>query len=134
LRQYRSAGAAFEIGIQMSTAKKDEKRVKELKQNRDAALVGLYNKGIAAMGAPARWLPCRNGRPTRERRRPSWRRKMGTRGKTSAARAGTEGGRQGRESVLTRKGSSMIRILIDAPTANEFSIGVPVEASPTEVG
>ncbi|HEY6572245.1 MAG TPA: tetratricopeptide repeat protein [Candidatus Eisenbacteria bacterium] len=50
LRQYRAAGAAFEIGIQMSTAKKDEKRVKELKQNRDAALVGLYNKGIAAMG------------------------------------------------------------------------------------
>jgi tetratricopeptide (TPR) repeat protein len=34
----------------MSTAKKDEKRVKELKLNRDAALVGLYNKGIAAMG------------------------------------------------------------------------------------
>lgn len=50
LRQYRSAGAAFEIGIQMSTAKKDEKRVKELKASRDAALVGLYNKGIAAMG------------------------------------------------------------------------------------
>ncbi|MEK7348764.1 MAG: hypothetical protein AABZ94_07810 [Candidatus Eisenbacteria bacterium] len=50
LRQYRSAGAAYEIGIQMSTAKKDEKRVKELKLNRDEALVGLYNKGIAAMG------------------------------------------------------------------------------------
>ncbi len=50
LRQYRAAGAVFEIGIQMSAAKKDEKRVKELKQSRDAALVGLYNKGIAAMG------------------------------------------------------------------------------------
>ena len=49
LRQYRAAGAVFEIGIQKSTAKNDDKRVKELKQNRDAALVGLYNKGIAAM-------------------------------------------------------------------------------------
>lgn len=50
LRQYRAAGAAFEIGIQMSTSKKEEKRVKELKQSRDAALGGLFNKGIAAMG------------------------------------------------------------------------------------
>ena len=49
LHQYRSAGAAFQIGIQMATEKKDDKRVKELKQNRDAALAGLYNKGLAAM-------------------------------------------------------------------------------------
>jgi tetratricopeptide (TPR) repeat protein len=49
LREYRSAGAAFQIGIQMATEKKDEKRVKELKVNRDAALATLYNKGLAAM-------------------------------------------------------------------------------------
>jgi tetratricopeptide (TPR) repeat protein len=49
LREYRSAGAAFAIGIQMATEKNDEKRIKELKQNRDAALAGLYNKGLAAM-------------------------------------------------------------------------------------
>lgn len=49
LHQYRSAGAAFQIGMQMATQKKDEKRVKEMRQNRDAALAGLYNKGLAAM-------------------------------------------------------------------------------------
>jgi len=49
LKQYRSAGAAFQIGIELSTAKKDDKHVKELKASRDAALAGLYNKGIAAM-------------------------------------------------------------------------------------
>ncbi|HEU4723956.1 MAG TPA: hypothetical protein VFU59_01535 [Candidatus Eisenbacteria bacterium] len=49
LRQYRAAGGTYEIGIQLATAKKDEKRVKELKLSRDAALAGLYNKGIAAM-------------------------------------------------------------------------------------
>ena len=49
LKQYRSAGAAFQIGIELSTQQKDEKRVKELKASRDAALAGLYNKGIAAM-------------------------------------------------------------------------------------
>jgi tetratricopeptide (TPR) repeat protein len=50
LREYRSAGAAYAIGIQMATEKKDDKRVKELKQAREAALAGLYNRGIAAMG------------------------------------------------------------------------------------
>jgi len=49
LREYRSAGAAYQIGIKMATDKKDEKRLKELKQARDASLAGLYNKGIAAM-------------------------------------------------------------------------------------
>jgi tetratricopeptide (TPR) repeat protein len=49
LRQYKAAGAIYQIGIQLSTEKKDDKKVKELKQARDAALAGLYNKGIAAM-------------------------------------------------------------------------------------
>jgi tetratricopeptide (TPR) repeat protein len=49
LREYRSAGAAYQIGIKMATDQKDDKHVKELKQARDAALAGLYNKGIAAM-------------------------------------------------------------------------------------
>ena len=49
LKEYRAAGAAFQIGIQLSTDKKDDKKVKELKASRDAALAGLYNKGIAAM-------------------------------------------------------------------------------------
>ena len=49
LRHFRSAGAAFQIGINMATEAKDEKRLKEMKQNRDAALAGLYNKGLAAM-------------------------------------------------------------------------------------
>jgi len=50
LREYRAAGAAFQIGIEMATEKKDDKRVKELKTSRESALVNLYNKGIAAMG------------------------------------------------------------------------------------
>jgi tetratricopeptide (TPR) repeat protein len=49
MHQYRSAGAAFQIGLQMAAEQKDEKRLKEMKQNRDAALAGLYNKGLAAM-------------------------------------------------------------------------------------
>jgi len=49
MRQYRSAGAAFQIGIEMATEQDDKKRLKEMKQNRDAALAGLYNKGVAAM-------------------------------------------------------------------------------------
>jgi len=50
LRQYRSSGAVYQIGIQFAKEKKDEKRVKELETGRGAALAGLYNKGIAAMG------------------------------------------------------------------------------------
>lgn len=49
LRQYRASGAVYQIGIEKATAKKNDKTAKDLKIARDAALAGLYNKGIAAM-------------------------------------------------------------------------------------
>jgi tetratricopeptide (TPR) repeat protein len=49
LKQYRASGAAFQIGLDLAAQRKDDKKVKELKLSRDAALAGLYNKGIAAM-------------------------------------------------------------------------------------
>ena len=80
MRQYRSAGAAFRIGMEMATKADDKKRLKEMKQNRDAALAGPYNKGVAAMsragnvevmsdrtmaeGTPQAALQAKKGAPT----------------------------------------------------------------------
>ena len=50
-RQYRSSGAALQMGLQMAEAdaKKNKKEIEKLIQTRKALNVDLYNKGIAAI-------------------------------------------------------------------------------------
>ena len=50
LRQYASAGAAFELGVKVCTEKKDTKRAEEIAQNRKALYADLFNQGIKALG------------------------------------------------------------------------------------
>jgi tetratricopeptide (TPR) repeat protein len=50
LRQYASAGAAFQIGVQVCTEKKDKKRADEIEGNRKALYADLFNQGIKALG------------------------------------------------------------------------------------
>jgi tetratricopeptide (TPR) repeat protein len=49
LRQYRSAGASFQIGIQLATEKKDKKSLENLNGNRLSVTAQLFNAGIAAL-------------------------------------------------------------------------------------
>lgn len=49
LKEYASSGAAFAIGIQVATKKKDEKKVADLKNNQMAYMSRLYNQGVKAM-------------------------------------------------------------------------------------
>lgn len=51
LGQYASAGAAFRMGIEAAKAKKDEKKAAEIRNNQQAYLSTLYNKGVKAMSA-----------------------------------------------------------------------------------
>ncbi len=48
-RQYASAGAAFQIGIQLFSEKGDKKKIQDLERNRLAVNALLYNAGIGAM-------------------------------------------------------------------------------------
>lgn len=48
-RQYVSAGAAFQIGIQLLNEKGDKKKVQDVEKNRLAVSALLYNAGISAM-------------------------------------------------------------------------------------
>jgi tetratricopeptide (TPR) repeat protein len=48
-RQYISAGAAFQIGIDVATKKKDDKRVQDLERNRLAVNAQLFNAGVSAL-------------------------------------------------------------------------------------
>jgi len=48
-RQYISAGAAFQIGLQLANEKGDKKKAQDVERNRLAALSLLYNAGIGAM-------------------------------------------------------------------------------------
>ncbi|HET9939639.1 MAG TPA: tetratricopeptide repeat protein [Candidatus Eisenbacteria bacterium] len=50
LRQFASAGGAFQIGIKVCTDKKDKKRADEIEQNRKALYADLFNQGIKALG------------------------------------------------------------------------------------
>jgi tetratricopeptide (TPR) repeat protein len=50
LRQYTSAGGAFQLGIQVCADKKDTKRADELQKNRSALYADLFNQGIRALG------------------------------------------------------------------------------------
>ncbi|MGE5175866.1 MAG: tetratricopeptide repeat protein [Hyphomicrobiales bacterium] len=49
MNQYASSGAAFAIGIEKATEKKDDKRLKELQQNRKSVTAQLFNQGVAAL-------------------------------------------------------------------------------------
>jgi tetratricopeptide (TPR) repeat protein len=49
VNEYASSGAAFAIGIQKSTEKNDDKRLKELQQNRKSVTAQLFNRGVAAL-------------------------------------------------------------------------------------
>jgi tetratricopeptide (TPR) repeat protein len=49
MRQYVAAGGAFTIGEQLAEQKKDDKRMKEVDQNRRAVTAQLFNAGIAAL-------------------------------------------------------------------------------------
>jgi len=49
LTQYASAGAAFTLGIQAAKAKKDEKKVEDLRNNQKFYLSRLYNLGVSAL-------------------------------------------------------------------------------------
>jgi tetratricopeptide (TPR) repeat protein len=49
MRQYASAGGAFQIGIKVCTDKKDKKRADEIEQNRKALYADLFNQGIKAL-------------------------------------------------------------------------------------
>jgi tetratricopeptide (TPR) repeat protein len=51
LKQYAAAGAAFSKGIELAQKKKDDKKVKELENNRMAYLSRLYNAGVKAMSS-----------------------------------------------------------------------------------
>ena len=51
LKQYASAGAAFSKGIELAKKKKDDKKLKELENNRMAYLSRLYNAGVKAMSS-----------------------------------------------------------------------------------
>jgi tetratricopeptide (TPR) repeat protein len=49
LNQYAASGAAFQMGIQAATAKKDEKKAAEIRNNQMAYMSRLYNSGVKAM-------------------------------------------------------------------------------------
>lgn len=49
LGQYASAGAAFRMGIDAAKAKKDDKKAAEIRNNQQAYMSTLYNKGVKAM-------------------------------------------------------------------------------------
>lgn len=49
MHQYISSGAAFAIGIQKATEKKDDKRVKEMQVNQRSVTGRLFNMGVAAL-------------------------------------------------------------------------------------
>lgn len=51
LGQYASAGAAFRMGIDAAKAKKDDKKAAEIRNNQQAYMSTLYNKGVKAMSA-----------------------------------------------------------------------------------
>jgi tetratricopeptide (TPR) repeat protein len=51
LGQYAAAGAAFQMGIQAASAKKDEKKVADLRNNQMSYMSRLYNSGVKAMAA-----------------------------------------------------------------------------------
>jgi len=48
-RQYISAGAAFQMGIDVAKKKKDDKRVQDLERNRLAVNAQLFNAGVGAL-------------------------------------------------------------------------------------
>ncbi len=48
-RQYISAGAAFQIGIDVAKKKKDDKRVQDLERNRLSVNAQLFNQGVSAL-------------------------------------------------------------------------------------
>jgi len=48
-RQYVSAGAAFQLGLDVAKKKKDDKRVQDLERNRLAVNAQLFNAGIKAL-------------------------------------------------------------------------------------
>jgi tetratricopeptide (TPR) repeat protein len=48
-REYISAGAAFQIGIDVATKKKDDKHVQALERNRLAVNALLFNAGVSAL-------------------------------------------------------------------------------------
>jgi len=49
LGQFAAAGAAFRMGIEAAKAKKDEKKVSEIKNNQQSYMSRLYNNGVKAM-------------------------------------------------------------------------------------
>lgn len=49
LRQFASAGAAFQLGKEVTQRKKDQKRLEETSTNQKAVYGDLFNKGIAAL-------------------------------------------------------------------------------------
>lgn len=53
-RQYVSAGAAFQLGIDLATKKKDQKKVQDMQRNRLAVNALLFNAGIKALNGAGR--------------------------------------------------------------------------------
>lgn len=51
LGEYASSGAAFRMGIEAAKAKKDDKKAAEIRNNQQAYMSTLYNKGVKAMSA-----------------------------------------------------------------------------------
>lgn len=49
LRQFASAGAVYQLGIQVAEKKKDQKRVDEMVNNRKAKYIDLFNSGVKAL-------------------------------------------------------------------------------------
>ncbi|HET9251208.1 MAG TPA: hypothetical protein VFP58_03750 [Candidatus Eisenbacteria bacterium] len=49
LRQFASAGAVYQLGIQVAEKKNDKKRVEEMQNNRRAKYIDLFNSGVKAL-------------------------------------------------------------------------------------
>lgn len=49
LRQYASAGAVYQLGIDVANKKNDKKRAEEMVNNRRAKYIDLYNSGVKAL-------------------------------------------------------------------------------------
>lgn len=49
LRQFASAGAIYQLGIQVAQKKNDKKRIEEMENNRRAKYIDLFNMGVKAL-------------------------------------------------------------------------------------